>query len=51
MKGELADILDAAEADRVRNLEEDPEKDACVDETVKMCQGEKGVCVGEVHEL
>ena len=54
MSGELAEMLDAAEADGVRNLEEILTEDALVDaSTEKMGPGEHKVAqrVGEVHEL
>ena len=53
MNGELAETLDAAEADGVWNLEEILKRMRFLMQTKKMRQSERRVvqCVGEVHEL
>ena len=53
MDGELAELLDAAEADGVRNLEEILRKTRLLMHARKMCQGEQQAvqCGGDVHEL
>ena len=51
MNGELADILDAAVADGVRNLEEILQKDASVDAKKKKTERQVVQRVGEVDEL
>ena len=53
MDGELAELLDAAEADGVRNIEEILRKTRLLMHARKMCQGEQQSvqCGGEVHEL
>ena len=52
MNGELAQILDAAEADGVRNLEEILEENAFVMQTKKCVKASRVVQrVGEVHKL